>query len=1148
MSGLPELLEHFIRRLTHGNLSKIHLEAAVLIREFRHWIPQLLRDKHAIFAAQTRKDGGRSPPTPEAEYSTKPKEFMKKWCENLGIKYDASYDAFWVTTEQKYLGNGKTTLNTGAYDIALQSHGYLWLVSSLKKDATMVHNTPNAIKHVRYRIICSLPPFDELGEEDSSRTFRVRFRVDWDPLNYISKQYESKKTRDVLGAALTLTGSFTYAQSTTCVEYMKQTWPSSGEHTIALLKKVLSRPGCWSEGNLPDDTSVSARIFESNLDVVVCGVEDSIAEIGEQIAWIAAAFRVAPGDLGVFGCVPYIQPAPEYPKSAIPGSVHSLDAIFSIQFYFLDNKAESSSSGQCWHNLFKNPTLVQGYPVPFRPYHNRGLEIPIDILANLVEAPCINTFGDKLFLKGFCSMLTPTKQYEDIIIWHLLHNDEGKHISYLDANEYTAPGRIGLDDVAQSRHIVGWCQEANFYTGTSKAVYPVHKPFLPPTTAECLLHGIRVPRGRTIIMQHVFERAHRDKPSYMPEDATLHLEKLNLLKDKHVVLWDVGDERGWLVDGIGAWLHLLRAHLRHQFEDDNREPDLIEPPNPYTARSPLDILKNPENMKLVLIEDEYRGSTCLRTVQDVSDRIFRTLELLMDYQTEAIRRQIRTPRKYLSGWAFRDLAKERELESFAIELPDVGKSWIDFTRAISAVTLFGKGFGEMILPQKSCERWEKLPTGKFYLATSGLVLNRIIADVGSSPDELWRLGRDIVWHNPTGPCKCSEGRGHHSDVTQVLLPECVVRDELQTTNLGKVKDDSAIIFGYNPEQSWIWQDFGNPTRGPSSSLAKGHEEPLPLRDSDLRPEYDRLGSTLMNLSAYTVGIVCALPMEARAMRELLDEHHRPIENYALGRICEQNVVITYLSGQYGTIAAATAAKELGNRFRSIKFGLLVGIGGGCPSEENDIRLGDVVVSSPKDAHPGVIQYDLGKRLTNGAILRTGALRLPPHPLLGAVASLDGDLEGYSRFKALVESVGARKAEYQHPGQKEDVWKSAPCGQCQSGCIDPDIHISKRAPRDSDTPTIHRGLIGSGNMVIRDSIERDRLSKEYGILCIDMEAAGVMHNTVEIPFIVIRGISDYADSHKNDQWHNYAAVTAAAFARVLLERVGGRSWVTEDYLV
>jgi nucleoside phosphorylase len=81
--------------------------------------------------------------------------------------------------------------------------------------------------------------------------------------------------------------------------------------------------------------------------------------------------------------------------------------------------------------------------------------------------------------------------------------------------------------------------------------------------------------------------------------------------------------------------------------------------------------------------------------------------------------------------------------------------------------------------------------------------------------------------------------------------------------------------------------------------------------------------------------------------------------------------------------------------------------------------------------------------------------------------------------------------------------------------------------------VHFGLIASGNQVIKDAAFRDKLNKDLGgqILCVEMEAAGLMNN---FPCIVIRGVCDYADSHKNKDWQEYAAAVAAAFAKEFLE--------------
>ena len=70
--------------------------------------------------------------------------------------------------------------------------------------------------------------------------------------------------------------------------------------------------------------------------------------------------------------------------------------------------------------------------------------------------------------------------------------------------------------------------------------------------------------------------------------------------------------------------------------------------------------------------------------------------------------------------------------------------------------------------------------------------------------------------------------------------------------------------------------------------------------------------------------------------------------------------------------------------------------------------------------------------------------------------------------------------------------------------------------------------------MRNGIDRDRISRELGgVLCFEMEAAGLMNT---FPCLVIRGICDYSDSHKNKDWQAYAAATAAAYAKELLGEI------------
>jgi nucleoside phosphorylase len=69
--------------------------------------------------------------------------------------------------------------------------------------------------------------------------------------------------------------------------------------------------------------------------------------------------------------------------------------------------------------------------------------------------------------------------------------------------------------------------------------------------------------------------------------------------------------------------------------------------------------------------------------------------------------------------------------------------------------------------------------------------------------------------------------------------------------------------------------------------------------------------------------------------------------------------------------------------------------------------------------------------------------------------------------------------------------------------------------------------------MKDASIRDRLATEQNVLCFEMEAAGLMNH---FPCLVIRGICDYSDSHKNKRWQGYAAMTAAACAKDLLAQV------------
>lgn len=318
---------------------------------------------------------------------------------------------------------------------------------------------------------------------------------------------------------------------------------------------------------------------------------------------------------------------------------------------------------------------------------------------------------------------------------------------------------------------------------------------------------------------------------------------------------------------------------------------------------------------------------------------------------------------------------------------------------------------------------------------------------------------------------------------------------------------------------------------------------------------------------YTVGWICAITTEYVAARALLDKIHGEPEYvspkdeniYTLGEVGKHNVVVAVLpDGEYGIATAANVAGDMMNSFPNLRFGLLVGIGGGAPTPEHDIRLGDIVVGAPLHGKGGVIQYDFGKTIQGKKFHETGVLNQPPRLLKAAVNDLGAQYEeeGHHLEDAITTALNRLprlQNRYRRPDQRSDkLYQSNFIHQdynsgCEATCGNDQLNLISRPERsqEEDNPAIHYGLIASANRLMKDAMTRDKLAAEKNVLCFEMEAAGLMNR---FPCLVIRGICDYADSHKNEEWQGYAAMVAAAYAKDLLCRIPQSKINAQDKIV
>ncbi|KAL6359008.1 hypothetical protein LRP88_09206 [Fusarium phalaenopsidis] len=327
---------------------------------------------------------------------------------------------------------------------------------------------------------------------------------------------------------------------------------------------------------------------------------------------------------------------------------------------------------------------------------------------------------------------------------------------------------------------------------------------------------------------------------------------------------------------------------------------------------------------------------------------------------------------------------------------------------------------------------------------------------------------------------------------------------------------------------------------------------------------------------FEIAIICALPLEYDAVCHLVDEfwdgnYGRAAgdpNEYTTGRIGPFNIVIVLLSGM-GKVKAASATASLRSSYPKLELVLVTGICGGVPKTGSgkELVLGDVVISNT------VVQYDLGRRYPNEFEPKDtlsdslGRPVIHVQNLVARLATSQGlrwlEQQARSHLKKLwsQQRTEDEAADYSYSGAENDhlypssylhkhhstelcrVCDDSPHAVCsvsrKLSCRELGCDVRQRVPRqrlqDSErlrVPRVFIGRFGSGDTVLKSGKDRDRIAKAHDLIAFEMEGAGAWD---EIPCIIVKGICDYADSHKNKNWQNFAAVTAASVAKALVEK-------------
>ena len=363
-----------------------------------------------------------------------------------------------------------------------------------------------------------------------------------------------------------------------------------------------------------------------------------------------------------------------------------------------------------------------------------------------------------------------------------------------------------------------------------------------------------------------------------------------------------------------------------------------------------------------------------------------------------------------------------------------------------------------------------------------------------------------------------------------------VRDEIlaQLDSLSLALDDhqdstSNRVFEYSEEVIWAQGD-----------------------DSETVSQEDKM---LVESAAPTIAIITALQEEYAAVQTMIDNgrdyftsSQKAGEQCYIGEmpaaIDSKHSVVLSFAVSMGTNIAATLAVDLLDHFPTIKTIIIVGIAGGTPNHKNPeehVRLGDVVVCSEQ----GVIQYDFVKEEIDEIKYRHPP-RQPSARLLHAAKQIEADeLRGVRDWVKLIDRAESLKLA-KRPSAKSDilcVYTKRKNGRVSKQEV-AHPRDKKRVPAE---PRVFIRPMASSNTLQKNPFKRDALRDKFGVRAIEMENSGIADAAwvKNVDYFAVRGICDYCDSCKNDKWHGYAAVAAAAYTRTLLQKIPSAPAIMSD---
>ncbi|KAF5660670.1 serine threonine kinase [Fusarium heterosporum] len=518
------------------------------------------------------------------------------------------------------------------------------------------------------------------------------FHVRWDAFDYIKDELDGSKD---ISPVLVLTGGSSNAYASRCADYLKWLWGDSKYKICSHLQQYLEQ----ETYEHPDATLVINQHTEgqSGITVTVIGAKETIVSVAQQFAWLTAAFRPCPNGVAL--------------------SEVDFIATKGMQFFIEPGALTTLSNANfdqdtCWHRLVRNTAIAHGFPIPPRS-GQVGLEVPFNAMLKLSQTSSLVIASQRLAFYGFATFLIPMGQCSDktdedgqsrkMIQWHFETSDQP--YQYFDCADYLAETKCmwtkGVDQrtLTKSRHFVGFCRVAEIRLATLNSAFTnIHESPLPEasTTIGARIENVTLGTGGLGFATAEFES--KIKYPYTianPVTPDDYLGTLDTTKKMSMILWDCGDQCGWLVPAQALLLHMAHVWVQSNgiaatFRFADMGADYLEE---------IDVILRNDRKKI--LRAEGRDDDTDFELRHLIMRIWNDIRGCMIAQQSAIRDDkgvIGYRSGMLSGWELIDFITRPPLE-FSMKQDKRGPSddtWKALAAEKNIPVLFCQGAGDII--------------------------------------------------------------------------------------------------------------------------------------------------------------------------------------------------------------------------------------------------------------------------------------------------------------------------------------------------------------------------------------------------------------------------------------------------------------------